>query len=441
MRILSAILIMLAVVGCTQSMYTQGRRLTEQGEYDQAIETLYGELKVHPESARAWRELGVAFYKKGDMIKAQDALMQANGISPDSRANLFIGLIHEHRHEYDQAINAYRAALSLSPNKQTREKLESRLDVLINQKVQAEAATALENEATIKVSEIPENTIAVVDFDNSNLPPDLAPISKGLAEFTAIDLSKIHSLQVVDRLKIDAIMNELALSSSGYADPSTSPRVGRLVGSNRIVTGSVLGTDDGQIRLDGVVVDTRDSAITRTEPSEGDLRDFFKVQKAFVFGIIDDLGITLTPEERDAIQKVPTESYLAFLAYSRGLDYRSRGMYREAQQQFNDAVVEDNSFGQAGTAAKAASAMATAGTESPGGGLSNFESSVTALSEVPASSGAVESFQEAVLQTSGFIQDWQTVDRFGNTVYSPPRIGDFTNNGIIIIRGDLDAEP
>ena len=77
------------------------------------------------------------------------------------------------------------------------------------------------------------------------------------------------------------------------------------------------------------------------------MKNFFKVQKDFVFKIIDSLDITLTQAERDAIEEIPTESYLAFMAYCRGLDYKSRGMYRDANDAFQQAADEDNNFDDA----------------------------------------------------------------------------------------------
>ena len=64
---------------------------------------------------------------------------------------------------------------------------------------------------------------------------EMAPLAKGFAEFTAIDLAKVKSLRVIDRLKIDMILDELQLSASGAVDPSTAPRMGKLLGSKHLM--------------------------------------------------------------------------------------------------------------------------------------------------------------------------------------------------------------
>lgn len=428
------------LVGCAGGLYNQGRSMVERGQYDQAIELFYGQIKAEPGSAVAWRELGIAFFKKGDLAKAEDALKQANNIQPDSRTNLYLGLVYEKQEMYGKAIDAYRASLSLKPESKIEAMVRSHLDGLVIKKVRSEATEALANEAGIDVDTIPENTIAVVDFDNTHLPPDMAPISKGLAEFTALDLGKVASLRVVDRMKIDAIMGELKLSSSKYADPSTAPRMGRLVGSRRIVTGSLLGIGDKTIQLDGAVVNTRDSSTAVTGAMEGDLDKIFAVEKSLVFKVIDNLGIALTAEERDAIEKIPTESYLAFMAYCRGLEYKSQGMYEAARQEFRQAQQEDNGFQEAGVQVKAlASAPATA-SEEPGA-FEQFELGLSAASDQESSQGGIDRFQNGLLADQDFIRDSEKLDRHGNTPDSPDRTSDITGMGTVTIRGNLDAQP
>lgn len=342
--ILAVVLLAVLVSGCSQSLYNQGRKSVEQGRYDQAIDLLYKEIAANPQNADAWRELGVAFYKKGNLEKAQDALDQATSIAPDARTQLFIGLIAEKRGQFDGAIRAYTGSLALESKGTTARQVRAHLDQLVEKQIKVEADEAIATESEIDVDTIPQHTIAVANFDGSYLPPELTPIARGLAEFTAIDLAKVHQLTVLDRMKLDMIMKELQLGQSGVVDPATAPRVGRLMGTARIVTGSALSVGDDGLKLDGAIVSTLDSSTTRTPGIEGPLAQFFDLEKQFVFAIIDDLGITLTAEERDAIAEVPTEDYLAFLAYCRGLDYQARGMNQAAKQEFQQAKDIDKNF-------------------------------------------------------------------------------------------------
>ncbi len=79
----------------------------------------------------------------------------------------------------------------------------------------------------------------------------------------------------------------------------------------------------------------------------GDLDEFFRMEKQLVLKIVDDLGIRLTQEERRQVMEIPTESMLAFLAYSKGLDAEDRGQFGEAYSSYQQAVQIDPEFSQA----------------------------------------------------------------------------------------------
>lgn len=425
--------ILALLAGCASNPYQQGRKLSDEGRYAEASDRFYDLIKTNPKDGGAWRELGINYYRQGNMDKAEEALKQSIGIEPDAAANLFLGLIYEKQNDYDRAINALRTSLSLEPKGDLKNMVRAHLDQLVSRKVSSDVKQALADETKLDAATIPQNTVAVVEFDDSYLPKNLAPLAKGLAEFTALDLAKIKSLKVVDRLKIDAIQAELKLSQSQMLDPSTAPRVGRLAGGRRLITGSVLGIGDNGIRMDGAVVGTVDSSYSQTSPTEGDLKQFFKVQKEFVFKVLDTLGITPTAEERTAIEEVPTESYLAFLAYSRGLDFKDRGMYQEAEQQFEAASIADAGFTDAAVAAKDMAAAVEIGS----GGSGALESAALS-SAVTAIASTLQSIQVGLINLNNFLPGGP-LDIFGNTPDSPTRDGQETIT--IFVRGSLDGQP
>lgn len=420
------------ISGCSHSLYMQGSSLAEQGDYDRAIEKYYAAIKANPASAEAWRELGIAYYRKGELTKAEDALKQANIIEPEPLSYLYIGLLSEKQNNLDAAIAAYSTALNLNPKGEMGNTLRQHLDRLANLKLQAEIVNAVKNEKEIDVQSIPSNSIAVVDFDGSSLPPETAPLASGLAEFTAIDLSKVSSLRVVERQKIDALLNELKLAETGVSDPNTAPRMGRILGSRNVVTGNLIGLGKEELRLGGAIVNIAESSAVTTDPSEGKLKGIFKLQKEFVFKIIDNLKIELTQEERDAIQKVPTESYLAFMAYCRGLGYARRGMYKQAAQEFQSAVKLDRGFQLAQNRYQQASMAAKAG---PGGELSfsQFEQNVENVARDERGNRGLERRLHYVLSNSGALRN-SLLDRASQI---PPQVD---NYGRVVIGGNLDAK-
>ncbi len=419
--LLVGLLLLLMLVGCSQNLVTQGRKLTAQGEHDRAIEVLHRHLVEHPDQPEAWRELGVVYYRQGDLNRADEALDKAG--SDDPVARLYQGLILEDRDDFAGAISAYTEALRLGPSRDAARMVRIHLDQLIRRNINRQVSRAITSETAIDVESIPPNTIAVTDFDGSHLSEETAPIARGLAELTAADLSKIESLQLVERLKIETLMKELELGEDGAVSAEDAPRLGRLLGSSRIVTGGVLDLGEDRVRLDGAIVSVRDSSASLPEPSEGELRKFFDLQKELVFNVVEDLGVELTTAERDAIREVPTESYLAFLAYCRGLHYRAAGLLPQAQAEFGQALKHDKSFGEAAVQLE----------------------SVTLAQEAEVTTAALES---AITEYAGLNgrwpgRDWRLTWLLQRTDFKrkdPKRPPSGGETGNVIVRGDLDAQ-
>ena len=82
----------------------------------------------------------------------------------------------------------------------------------------------------------------------------------------------------------------------------------------------------------------------------------FDAEKRIVFGVFDDLGITLTPAERAAIDQRPTRSIAAFLAYSGGLSAEDSGRFDLAARLYREAARLDPGFAAAQAGASRAEA-------------------------------------------------------------------------------------
>jgi tetratricopeptide (TPR) repeat protein len=342
---LALVLIALFAGGCGQSLYNQGRKLSEHGMYEGAVEKYKTLVLQKPNEYQGWRELGVAYYHYGEYGEARTALQAAEKIKSDSRTRLYLGLTHEKLKEWDQAARAYQSALELSPDHEIAERINGRIEILSSRE---EIEKALAAEASISADSIPPNTIAVYDFDGTSLDSALAPLALGLSEFTAIDLSKIKSLTVVERAKLNFLIQEMELASSGVIDTSRAPQLGRILGSRNIVTGRVTSPNLDHLRLSGVIVNTLDSTKTYPGSSEAILREIFKMQKDFVSQIVRELGLQLSPEELDSLNRLPTDSYAAFLAFCQGLAYQKNGQYDKALEEFRRALHLDKNFVYAG---------------------------------------------------------------------------------------------
>ncbi|MBD3183240.1 tetratricopeptide repeat protein [Candidatus Poribacteria bacterium] len=357
---LSAMLIVLIISGCAYNTpYHQGRRALNMAEYDQAITLLNQALEESPDDARILTDLGTAYYKKEDFDKAVPYLEKAKSVDPMYGMSYFyLGLIYERQQEYQKALEEYNEYYQKAPLSPLGRRLRGYMGTVMRRQIKKEIAESVRKEGEIDVDSIPGNTLAVSYFTNLTNNEEYDVLQKGLAEMIITDLSQVKSLKVLERKRMQILMEELGLEASGLAEPGNMPRMGRLLGARRIVNGGFALPSEDQLRIDAVSTDIATNESDAQADAMGELESFFQMEKDLVFNILDDMNIPLTQEERDAIQQVPTESFLAFLAYSRGLDYEDRGMYREAAGEFQKATQLDPGFSHASEKAQDAQILA-----------------------------------------------------------------------------------
>jgi curli biogenesis system outer membrane secretion channel CsgG len=80
--------------------------------------------------------------------------------------------------------------------------------------------------------------IGVVEFENK-APYAQARIGQTATDILITELVKSGKFIVVERDKMDKILQEQKLGQSGAIDPNTAARVGKILGLNAIVTGSI----------------------------------------------------------------------------------------------------------------------------------------------------------------------------------------------------------
>ena len=194
---------------------------------------------------------------------------------------------------------------------------------------------------------IPPNSVAVLYFKNVSNISELNPLSKGLADMIITDLSQVHDLQVVERARLQALVQEIGLGMSGMIDPSTAPKMGKLLGASRFVNGALVTLPGQKIQLDYSIAQAQTAQIEKSGNADGPLRQIFNLEKKLVFDVIDDMGIQLTEQERKAIQRIPTENLMAFIAYSKALDYEDQGKFDLAKKEYQKAIQLDPHFEKA----------------------------------------------------------------------------------------------
>lgn len=323
-----------------------GKLALERENYNEASGYYNKELSESPANNKAWRDLGIIELKKNNYEEAEKNLKTAFYLDKNDGETLFyIGMLYEKMNDYDKALTFYGRYTSLGFfDDEIIEKIKGRIELISRKRMEMEVKSILQNENSIANDTLMDNTLAVLYFQNIGNDKQLNALQKGLAEMLITDLSQVKSLKIVERLKLQMLINEMKLDSSSLFDQKNAPRFGKLLAVKNLIKGSYFDIDNKKLSIDASVINVPNGSFKQSKEVTGNISDYFKMQKDLVFNILDEIGVIPTTEEREKIKAIPTESFIAFLKYCRGLELEDQGEYFEAADQFRNAVEIDPSF-------------------------------------------------------------------------------------------------
>lgn len=175
--------------------------------------------------------------------------------------------------------------------------------------------------------------LAVLYVDNRTGDPGFDLLHKGLADMLLTDLSA-QGLTVVERERLQALIDEQALQQTSFFDSKTAVRVGKGLGATHVVFGA-LAAMKPQIRIDVRMVDVSTGEVTVTASVTGDGGAFFDLEQQLVARFVEAF------ERRFAATPVPqtrVKDVAALLEYSQGLDLADRGELEAARQRIEQTI-------------------------------------------------------------------------------------------------------
>ena len=125
-------------------------------------------------------------------------------------------------------------------------------------------ALAHADDARVPLSE--RKRIAVLPFDDGAIRESsyfgrVFDVGKGVADMLTTALFQVNKFRVIEREKVDAVIAEQDLGTSGRLDPATAARVGKILGADCLLMG----------RVTEFSVETKGGSLGRV--GRGDLRD------------------------------------------------------------------------------------------------------------------------------------------------------------------------
>jgi TolB-like protein len=121
-------------------------------------------------------------------------------------------------------------------------------------------------------------TVAVLYFDYDGKDADLAALRKGLAQMLISDLLGTPTIRVVERQRLQEILDELKLQATNKIEQATAVKAGKLLGARYLVLGGYFDVK-GTFRADARVIDVETGKVAFSVGATGKADDFLTLEQ------------------------------------------------------------------------------------------------------------------------------------------------------------------
>ena len=181
---------------------------------------------------------GLEAFNQGNDAQAIQALESVRSVAPgETLVPYYLGLIALRREDNAAALNLLQQYAREDPEGAAAREVPKTLTLLSSTQLQQEVAQAVAREREVVASPPEPGSIAVQAFVNQG-DANYRAMAKGLAAMIIADLSKVPGLKVLEREKVQLLVNEAKLGDSGLADKASAVRSGRLMRAEKVVVGN-----------------------------------------------------------------------------------------------------------------------------------------------------------------------------------------------------------
>ena len=181
---------------------------------------------------------GLEAFNQGNDAQAVQALESVRSVAPgETLVPYYLGLIALRREDNAAALSLLQQYAREDPEGAASREVPKTLTLLSSTQLQQEVAQAVAREREVVASPPEPGSIAVQAFVNQG-DANYRAMAKGLAAMIIADLSKVPGLKVLEREKVQLLVNEAKLGDSGLADKASAVRSGRLMRAEKVVVGN-----------------------------------------------------------------------------------------------------------------------------------------------------------------------------------------------------------
>jgi TolB-like protein len=225
----------------------------------------------------------------------------------------------------------------------------------------ARIRAAIANEQQLDVRTFPPRSVAVLPIAAPAGDSTAQSLSWALSEMLSQDLARNRGLQVLERRRIGALLQELAAASTDRFDVRTAPRAGRLLGARRVAAGEVaVVPETGEYRVVLRTVDVATGALSSPIGVTFRLDDVLTAETSLYRQLAASLGVRVRSDASRGPTPITPE---ALVRFGRGVEALARGNPTQGQAELSAAVKASPSMQ---TAVQAAREPSTRGEVSAG---------------------------------------------------------------------------
>ena len=187
-----------------------------------------------------------------------------------------------------------------------------------------------------------DKSIAVLPFQNLSDEKDNAYFADGIQDDILTNLSKIGDLKVISRMSV------MSYRGDGLR---TAREIGKALGVATLLEGSVRRIGN-RVRVSVQLINANDDEHIWAEDYDRDLTDVFAIQTDLAQKIASSLQAKLSPNEKERLDRRPTQNSDAYLLFIQAHDYANRPEHfrddsLKAEELFEQAIKLDPKFAAA----------------------------------------------------------------------------------------------
>ncbi|MFO7891141.1 MAG: CsgG/HfaB family protein [bacterium] len=193
-----------------------------------------------------------------------------------------------------------------------------------------------------------EVTLAVLDFENNSIfnAENYDPLEAGIAEMMISEFNTIESIKIVERQKLQVILDELKMSQSGLGH-NQSLEAGRIVGADYLVFGSFIVTMENKIRIDTRIVEVETGLTLKAEEITGKTKKLLILIQKLGEKVLQGTDKKILENEKITFVKGQKLNIDAVIWFSKGIAYRDIEKYDQAKKCFTKALEIEPKYKQA----------------------------------------------------------------------------------------------